>query len=399
MMNNSSSLAALLCLMCTLVNAQEKQMIFDETLLPTFSRTLPLEISITPAMNSTRTLKWTWYWSHPGDTDFLRFHIVSRELPQSSRWSLVVKDGSGDVIDELTNEDFLGHLLAGGVWTKMIHGNTVEMELKSEDDISRLKLAIDRYNSRSFNPTVKALTSSTDRRVDLARTYPPTNPFYVYSKPIAFVYFLTAKTQKESNCTGFLLSPSLILTNQHCINDPGQLRTAYIRFGYETDRPLLPTYATTQIVLQDEDLDFSLLRLDGDASAWLQTAIDPNPVKKNQLLILIQHPDGRPKFLAERGCQIDASDASEKNGNNTDFVHLCDSEGGSSGSPVMDKGTGKVVGLHHLGTNLADKTKNLNFAVKICNVLNYIRKRNDQVFAEIAKAILPVRDVCKDETH
>ena len=29
--------------------------------------------------------------------------------------------------------------------------------------------------------------------------------------------------------------------------------------------------------------------------------------------------------------------------------YSCDSEGGSSGSPIMDAGTGRIIGLHHFG--------------------------------------------------
>ena len=31
------------------------------------------------------------------------------------------------------------------------------------------------------------------------------------------------------------------------------------------------------------------------------------------------------------------------------MTYSCDSEGGSSGSPIMDGGTGRIIGLHHLG--------------------------------------------------
>lgn len=34
---------------------------------------------------------------------------------------------------------------------------------------------------------------------------------------------------------------------------------------------------------------------------------------------------------------------------NSQMGYSCDSEGGSSGSPVMDAGTGRIIGLHHFG--------------------------------------------------
>jgi V8-like Glu-specific endopeptidase len=34
---------------------------------------------------------------------------------------------------------------------------------------------------------------------------------------------------------------------------------------------------------------------------------------------------------------------------NTDVAYYCDTEGGSSGSPVLARSTNKVVALHHFG--------------------------------------------------
>ncbi len=55
----------------------------------------------------------------------------------------------------------------------------------------------------------------------------------------------------------------------------------------------------------------------------------------------------------------------------TDFEHRCDTLGGSSGSPVLDRASLNVVGLHHLGFLEGDTP--VNRAVLIADVLAKIR--------------------------
>jgi V8-like Glu-specific endopeptidase len=69
-------------------------------------------------------------------------------------------------------------------------------------------------------------------------------------------------------------------------------------------------------------------------------------------------------------------------GGATDFGHLCDTLGGSSGSPVLDRQSGRLVGLHHLGIppGAADP---VNQAVHIGQVLEDVKTRIPALHAEI----------------
>ena len=65
-----------------------------------------------------------------------------------------------------------------------------------------------------------------------------------------------------------------------------------------------------------------------------------------------------------------------------DFYHLCDTEGGESGSPVIDAATGRVVGLHYYGiTGTSNNGRNL--AVNINAILDYIRLKDNSVYQQI----------------
>jgi hypothetical protein len=87
----------------------------------------------------------------------------------------------------------------------------------------------------------------------------------------------------ESNCTGFLLTPTLLITNNHCISPPKQINFGAILRRAGNHSPL--TSGIINLVYTNADLDFSLLRIDHamDAIAHISLA----DVINGQLLIPI----------------------------------------------------------------------------------------------------------------
>jgi hypothetical protein len=68
-----------------------------------------------------------------------------------------------------------------------------------------------------------------------------------------------------------------------------------------------------------------------------------------------QHPEGDPTVIAARSdsdrsgtCAV-VDPAYDGFARDSDVSYHCDTEGGSSGSPVMSRRTGKVIALHHFG--------------------------------------------------
>ena len=159
--------------------------------------------------------------------------------------------------------------------------------------------------------------------------------------------------------TGFLVSPSLFLTNNHVI--PNLAFNSKIRMQFNFQLGSEGFEQPTESYLPDPDdvfhtnptLDYSLVRLKAAPSAgmsaislpgqnWGFIQLNDNPVyREKQHFNVIQHPSGRRKEVALQNNEIE-----------TLFQHFvryqADTEPGSSGSPVFDN-LWQLVALHHAG--------------------------------------------------
>jgi hypothetical protein len=324
------------------------RLLVDDTTLPTLG-----EIREAPNLHSTtlnlgQGVKWEGTIIGPTSTDFVRVHIYLKGRSTQSPWTALVLDATGNEIDRLAFSDFRQEGNVKAAWSKRIPGRVATVRLISEENLADLEIGVNRYIYQFSSPTIKNFIGGRDDREDLVLAYGKEHRFYQWGRPIAELTFVSSDSHKETNCTAFLLSSILLLTNAHCISQDWQVRTAAARFGLETGSTDQSTYQIERIVLTNHDLDFTLLRMVGSADAWGAVAIGSAAVK-NERMVMIQQPNGGVKKIAVRKCQVQHLSASGLSNQLTDFYHLCDSEGGSSGAPLMDAENGAVVGLHHAG--------------------------------------------------
>lgn len=158
--------------------------------------------------------------------------------------------------------------------------------------------------------------------------------------------------------TGFLISPKLVLTNNHVLSNIIEARQACIEFDYEDDGQSKQKPVTRfkldpdRLFLTDpkDDLDFALIavgdRLDGGFSladfGFLPLLNTPDKHIKGIFVNVIQHPGGDPKQIVLRENRILARTM-------TTLIYGTDTLRGSSGSPVFNDDW-EVVALHHWGT-------------------------------------------------
>ncbi|QDU75053.1 Extracellular ribonuclease precursor [Bremerella volcania] len=163
--------------------------------------------------------------------------------------------------------------------------------------------------------------------------------------------------------TGFLVSPNLLLTNNHVLPDETFAEKSVVEFDFAANFAgmLLPSIefslAPTRFFFTSELFDFTLVAVQQNDSSqrdprefgWIKLhESDPDRmVVKGEFVSIIQHPNGESKQIALRDNQvIDIFD---------NFLHYeTDTAPGSSGAPVYND-QWELVALHHSGVPERDE--------------------------------------------
>ncbi len=164
--------------------------------------------------------------------------------------------------------------------------------------------------------------------------------------------------------TGFMVSPSLMLTNNHVLPDPGSASNSRIQFRYEIhpdgsksdpvefrlrpDQFYFTSAYTKSPAVPGSGLDFTLVAVEPVSDngfdiadiGFAQLDGETGKILEGENCVIIQHPKGDYKKIVLKDIRmISLVD---------DFiVYESDTLPGSSGSMVLGLGTGEVVALHH----------------------------------------------------
>jgi V8-like Glu-specific endopeptidase len=129
-------------------------------------------------------------------------------------------------------------------------------------------------------------------------------------------------------------------------------------------------YACENVAKANKTLDYSILKIRGaPGNEWGTLPISTGTISDTQEIYIVQHPAGEPKQISKINCNVDEAIVNGR-GTNTDLAHLCDTMGGSSGSPVLTL-SHEVVGLHHFGIGQGPFW-NRNRAVRIRQIMEDI---------------------------
>ncbi|MEU0744166.1 serine protease [Streptomyces sp. NPDC006134] len=160
--------------------------------------------------------------------------------------------------------------------------------------------------------------------------------------------------------TGFLVSPSLLMTNHHVLPDADTARTCFLEFDAQVtvdNTPQLPVrldFDPDTLFLADKRLDFALVMVapgpdgtpPGQTFGWHRLSARLGKLVIGEPVNVIGHPMGRLKEIAVRDNALEAR--------LDDFAqYRTDTEPGNSGSPVFND-QWEVVALHHSGVPKTD---------------------------------------------
>jgi hypothetical protein len=164
-------------------------------------------------------------------------------------------------------------------------------------------------------------------------------------------------------CTAFRVGESnRLLTNHHCFTESWEAQATEVWFGYDctacgVDIANAPVKVHgSEVLATSKSLDYTLFSVDGfeRVKRFGHLELAEEPAKRDDPIYIPQHPAGRPSEIAMES-SVDGGNCVVKNATydgyvvGSDISYYCDTEFGSSGSPVLSRDTHEVVALHHFG--------------------------------------------------
>lgn len=164
---------------------------------------------------------------------------------------------------------------------------------------------------------------------------------------------LQIKGGKVAYCTASVIDKNLIITNHHCVPGQGDVEAAVLWMGYVVPRSrkgVKQYKVNLKPVEASKALDYAILRVNGaPGDEWGKISFSKETPLDGQSLFVVHHPGGFAQHISRGRCQTSAPAI-----DGDDILHVCDTLGGSSGAPIFDNNTRKVVGLHYSAVGLRD---------------------------------------------
>ncbi|GAB1643401.1 trypsin-like serine peptidase [Krasilnikovia sp. MM14-A1259] len=301
----------------------------------------------------------------PGAT-YVKVHFSRMHLGPGEHVDVASPDGA-----EAYRYDAPG---AAGTWAMSITGDTAVVRLYRGSRSSRPAVTVDRV-ARGFSAAEQRLVpeaqltrpGTTGREESVcglddsteAACYRSANPV-AYARSRAVARLLINGTQL---CTGWRVgAKNRMLTNNHCFTSSREAYGTEVWFNYECARcgggaALRPVKVWGDRVLStNRTYDYTLFTVDdfSRVQKFGYLAFETARPVKGQELYIPQHPAGEPTRitggLKERAGTCAVADPTyDGYAKDSDVAYYCDTEGGSSGSPVISRATNRVVALHHFG--------------------------------------------------
>jgi V8-like Glu-specific endopeptidase len=317
---------------------------------------------------------WSRKITHSTAVPAVRVHVEVRHGRPAADWRIRIRDLAGQEVETWVGGS--APLTSSGFWSGEVRGRGAEVELVTDTDAQGLEIAIDQYAFRVISGFAQSITGL-DQRIPIRRAPQDVRS---WAPPIARLSFI--RDGEQFVCTGFLVTATLLLTNEHCLGTEPAALSALVEFGFDTVDAVPTTFRVSKLEAASVPLDYALVRLAQTPNGFGRVKFAAGGATEDEALVIIEHPAGEFKQASIDDCKVKSVTRPGTGDGPTDFGHLCDTLGGSSGSPVLDRQTGGLVGLHHLGIP-AGAVDPVNQAVHIGQVLDDLKTRVPAVHAEI----------------
>lgn len=319
---------------------------------------------LSPSESGIEEMAWSRELHDPG-ASYIAVHFSWFDLPDGAR--LIIRDPDNTRVVIYTGKGKDIHGMAG-FWATHMPGDRTILELHTQVAVPAAAVRIDHYarGTEAFKEFAdqidvahKAICGSDDSQ--WAKCLQSSEP-KVYDRARAVARLMINGT---GACTGWLVgSEGHLMTNEHCIDSASDAANTDYEFMAEGGTcstncaswggcPGAVGASSATLVQVDADLDYALLRLPTNVSStygYLQMRRTGGVV--GERIYIPQHPSAWGKRIAtkagssnavitslnEPGCSSSAV---------SDVGYFADTQGGSSGSPVIAYSDHSVVALHH----------------------------------------------------
>ncbi|MCO4754767.1 MAG: trypsin-like peptidase domain-containing protein [Bacteriovoracaceae bacterium] len=197
----------------------------------------------------------------------------------------------------------------------------------------------------------------------------------------------------SSRCTGFLINEDTIMTNNHCIGNSSQARGVTVKFDYVAGKTS-KQYTCDQFIGTNSALDFTLVKCDGSPGKdYPQVVLAEFQGKTNDPIYLVHQNCDYTKYSTCTPSQK-ISTGSLIGSTSTQVKHNADTLGGSSGSPIFDEDSHKVVAIHNAGLNHGANNGGTNYGIQMYKIVDYIKSYFPSVKINSSSSRAPAYSVC-----
>lgn len=199
---------------------------------------------------------------------------------------------------------------------------------------------------------------------------------------------------RASRCTGFLVSDDVIMTNNHCIANSSEASGVYVRFDWVSNNGTYKQYTCDEFIGTNSALDFTLVRCKGSPGKYHPQVVLGSYQGKTNYPIYV--PQQNCDYYSSSSC-VPTQKVSEGvlvGSGTTTVSHNADTLGGSSGSPIFDKASHKVIAIHNAGLSTSGGG-GTNYGIQMYKIVDYIKDNFSSVSVNSSSTRDPAWDVCE----
>ncbi|CAM1351134.1 trypsin-like peptidase domain-containing protein [Tenacibaculum halocynthiae] len=269
----------------------------------------------------------------------------------------IIYGGQGKIVDN-------NMTMISDFWSKVLFDEKVEVKLYSSGKASKhngfeiSKVAYGYSEERIMKKLAnqrRSICSNDDK--ERISCYQGTE---MYEKAKAVCRLLIGGS---SLCTGWLLgNEGHLMTNNHCIGSASDAQNTDFMFNYQYDGCSGSTNAQSNVVASsatfvktNSSLDYTLVKLPvNPTNTYGFLSLSSAVTSKGDRIYIPQHPGGRRKEISVKSDRDATPDGFSRvfessSGSGQQVRYYADTEGGSSGSPVLDYNSNLVIAIHNTG--------------------------------------------------